>query len=63
VLIEKGSSQDLAKTIIDSTTTKDQSIMEMNSIQSITKEQLDAGETYISIMESNLEILKQALNY
>ena len=63
VLIEKGSSQDLAKTIIDSTVTKDQSIMEMNSIQSVTKEQLDAGETYISIMEDNLEVLKQALDY
>ncbi len=63
VLIEKGSSEDLAKTIIDSTITKDQTIMEMNSMQSVTKEQIDAGETYISIMESNLEVLKQALYF
>lgn len=62
VLIEKGSSQDLAKTIINSTTSKAQAIMEMNSIQAVTKEQLEAGETYISIMQSNLEVLKQALN-
>ncbi|MBE5946026.1 MAG: zinc ABC transporter substrate-binding protein [Lachnospiraceae bacterium] len=61
ILIEKGSNRDLAQTIIDSTIAKNQTILEMNSMQSMTKEQLDAGESYISIMQDNLEILKQAL--
>ena len=31
-------------------------------MQSVTDEQLQAGENYLSIMEENLEVLKKALN-
>ena len=51
-----------AKTIIDNTTTKDQQILELNSMQGTTSKDVNAGVTYISIMEENLEVLKQALN-
>jgi zinc transport system substrate-binding protein len=33
----------------------------MNSLQSITQKDLDNGLDYISVMEKNLEVLKQAL--
>ncbi len=62
ILIEKGSGHDLAETIIESTKTKNQTILEMDSIQSISKEQLDEGASYLDIMEYNLEVLKEALN-
>jgi len=34
----------------------------MDSMQGITRADVDAGITYISVMEHNLEVLKQALN-
>ena len=37
-------------------------IYKLYSCQSITKEQLDAGESYLSLMTKNLEILKEAYN-
>ena len=51
----------IAKTIVDNTKTKDQEILTLDSIQSVTAERIKAGETYLSIMESNLEVLKKAL--
>ena len=33
----------------------------MDSMQSKTKAEVEAGTTYISVMESNLEVLKQAV--
>ena len=51
----------IAKTIRDNTKTKDQEILTLDSIQNVTAERVKAGETYLSIMESNLEVLKKAL--
>ena len=51
----------IAKTIVDNTKTKDQEILTLDSIQGVTAERIKAGETYLSIMESNLEVLKKAL--
>ena len=48
----------IAKTIKNSTTGKDQTIVEFISMQSLPED----GETYISIMEYNIEALKEALN-
>jgi zinc transport system substrate-binding protein len=33
----------------------------MNSMQSTTSQDVEAGATYLSIMNENLEVLKQAL--
>lgn len=51
----------IANTIKENTKSKDQQILTLNSIQSVTSDRIEAGETYLSIMQSNLEVLKQAL--
>lgn len=61
VLVLENSDRKIAEAIIANTDTKDQKILEVNSLQSITKEEIDQGRTYISTMEENLETLKQAL--
>lgn len=62
VLVIDSSDHKLAETVISNTKTKDQIIVELDSMQSVTKSDIDAGESYISIMEKNLEALKTALN-
>ena len=51
----------LAESIREQTKTKDQQILIMDSLQSVNKEKMDAGATYLSEMEKNLEVLKEAL--
>ena len=51
----------IAKTIRENTKTKDQEIMTLDSIQSVTSERVEAGESYLTIMTDNLEVLKNAL--
>ena len=52
----------IANTIKENTKTKDQEILTLDSMQSVTADRVAQGETYLSIMESNLEVLKKALN-
>ena len=52
----------IAETILQNTTSKDQEILVMNSMQSVTSEDVQKGTTYLSIMKENLEVLKSALN-
>lgn len=58
--IEK-SDQKIARTIIENTQNKDQSILTLDSMQSTTSADVANGMTYLSIMEGNLNILKEAL--
>ena len=58
--IEK-SDQKIAKTIIENTQNKDQGILTLDSMQSTTSADVANGMTYLSIMEGNLNILKEAL--
>lgn len=58
--IEK-SDQQIAKTIRDNTKNKDQNILTLDSMQSTTSDDVKNGETYLSAMKSNLEVLKEAL--
>ena len=51
----------IAKTVRDNTKTKDQQILTLDSLQGVTSDRIQAGETYLSVMESNLTVLKQAL--
>lgn len=55
------SDRKIAQTIIDNTEAKNQKIAEMNSLQSVTKDQLDSGVTYLSLMQANYDTLKGAL--
>ena len=47
----------IAKTVSENTNTKDQKILTLNSMQAAT-----SADSYLSIMEDNLEVLKQALS-
>lgn len=58
----EGSDDSIANAIISSTEKKNQKIAHLNSIQSVNSEQIKNGTTYISIMKSNLDILKEALS-
>lgn len=62
VLVIDSSDQSIAKTIINNTTNKDQQILPLDSMQSVTADDVAEGVTYLSIMQSNLEVLKTALN-
>ncbi len=52
----------IAQTIIDNTESKDQQILTLDSMQSTTSKDVQSGSSYLSIMKSNLEVLKTALN-
>ena len=52
----------ISKTVRDNTKDKDQVILTLDSLQSVTSERVDNGETYLSIMTANLDVLKQALS-
>ena len=52
----------LAKTVIENSKAGDIKVAELNSLQSVTAEQISEGAGYISLMEGNLEVLKQALS-
>ncbi len=60
VLTIEGGDKKLADTII-STSSKDAKILEINSMQSVTKEALDKGAKYFDIMKKNAEVLREAL--
>lgn len=61
VLTIEKSDQKIARTIIQNTQSKDQQILAMDSMQSTTSGDVSDGASYLSIMESNLDILKEAL--
>ena len=62
VLTIEKSDDRIAQTVIENTETKDQKILELNSMQSITSDEIADGVTYLSVMEDNLDVLKEALN-
>ncbi len=62
VLTIEGNDHRIAETIIQNTADGNQKILTMDSMQSVTKEDVENGVTYLSIMEENLNVLKEALN-
>lgn len=61
VLTIEKSDDRIAQTVIENTKKKDQKILELNSMQSITSDEIKNGVTYLSVMEDNLKVLKEAL--
>ena len=53
--IIEGTNHSIAETIIENTTDKNQNILVMDSMQSVTSKGVEEGIIYLSIMESNLE--------
>ena len=62
VITIEGKEHKIAETIISNTATKDQKILTLDSMQTTTMADVKSGTTYISVMESNYEVLKEALN-
>ena len=61
LLIIEGSDGKLADTVKNATETKDQQILTLNSLQSVSSTAAKDGISYLSVMRDNLEVLKQAL--
>lgn len=61
VLTLEGSDQKIAQTIIGNTQSKDQQILSMDSMQSVTATRVADGASYLDIMKSNLTALQAAL--
>ena len=51
----------IANTIKNQTQTKDQTVLTLDSMQSVTAKDVKNGTTYLGVMERNLEVLKEAL--
>ena len=58
LIIIDGSDKKIADAVIDTAKTKDAEVLTLNSMQSAVGE----SDTYLSVMQSNLEVLKKALN-
>jgi zinc transport system substrate-binding protein len=61
VSIIDGSSDRLAQVIIENSNNTDRQIVVFNSMQSVSKNDIENGLTYLSVMRDNLSTLKQAL--
>ena len=61
VLTVEGTQHKIAETIVKNTIEKNQKILAMDSMQSTTSDDVANGVTYLSIMEKNLSVLKEAL--
>jgi len=61
VMVTESADQSIAKTIISNTIAKNQQIIVLDAMQSITLDDVSRGITYLSIMESNLGALKESL--
>ncbi|MBP3266004.1 MAG: zinc ABC transporter substrate-binding protein [Lachnospiraceae bacterium] len=62
ILTIENSDGKIAQTIRDNTADKNQEIYALDSMQATTSADVKNGVTYLSVMTSNLEVLKQALN-
>ena len=61
VLTIEGAQHKIAETIVRNTTAKNQRVLTMDSMQSTTSKDAKNGTTYLSVMEKNLSVLKEAL--
>ena len=62
LLVTETSDGSIAETVKNTSQSKNQEILVMNAMQSVTADKLDTGITYLQTMKDNLEVLKQALN-
>lgn len=61
VLTIEGAQHKIAETVVQNTTAKNQRVLTMDSMQSTTSKDVKNGTTYLSVMEKNLSVLKEAL--
>lgn len=56
-----GSDGKIANTVLQTSNQKNAKTLELDSMQSVNKKDIEGGKTYLSIMESNLDVLTQAV--
>ena len=61
VLTIEGAQHKISETIVQNTAEKNQKVLTMDSMQSTTSNDVASGTTYLSVMEKNLSVLKEAL--
>lgn len=61
VVVIDGSDEKIAKAVIGSTSAKSQKTIMFDTMQAVTKQDIDEGKTYLNIMEKNVEVIKEAL--
>lgn len=61
VMAIEGADHRIAETVVANTKNKDQQILIMDSMQSVTSKDVSDGTTYLKIMEDNLSALEKAL--
>ena len=61
IMTIEGTDHRIADVIVQATKTKDQQVLTLDSLQSVTGEDVQNGASYLDIMRSNLEVLKEAL--
>ncbi len=61
VVAIEGSDLSVAKTVVNATSKKNQQILVLDSLQSVTASDVQGGKSYLLVMEKNLSIFKQAL--
>lgn len=62
VLTIEGTNHRIAETIIQTTGNRNQKLLTLDSMQGITAGDVQAGASYLSIMQANLDVLREALN-
>ena len=62
IMTIEGSDKKLAKAVIENTADKNQDILTLNSLQSVSQSDIDKGLTYYGAMEENLKVLAQSFN-
>ena len=61
IMTIEGADHRIAETVKGNTADKDQEILTLDSLQSVTAKDVKSGTTYLSVMTDNLEVLKAAL--
>ena len=61
VMTIEGPDKKIAATVIENTKDKNQDVLALNSMQSVTTKDIEGGETYLGVMQQNLEVLKKEL--
>ena len=61
-LVIDGSDERLAQVIIENTKDRNQQILILNSLQAVSRKDMQSGLSYLSAMEENLKALELALN-
>ena len=61
VMTIEGNDHKIANTIIENTAAKDAKVLTLDSMQATTSKDVKNGASYMSIMENNLAVLKEAL--